>query len=333
MKLKLFAAVNLFFFFVVVVSIVTAGFVLREMKKGNLFGQNSTKLAEGQASGAAGEQLTLSSEEIAKHNVSGDCWIIIESKVYDVTGFISSHPGGGALIIPYCGIDASEAFRTKDKNPPVDHTQFANGLLNNYFIGNIGESINGNIIERAASLPTQSQVVLNPLSGIIPEQTKQNLLATDQTGVMLTSGEVATHNTLRNCWIIISGNVYNVTSYIAVHPGGTAEITNNCGRDATNAFQTKGGGGSNHSQSAYSLLSQFLIGSVGTSVSVNTPVTQNTNTSGNVPLSINEKYPGAVVISQSSEDDGRIEMKINYNGSCIKIKLNTSGQISEEEGC
>ena len=74
--------------------------------------------------------------------------------------------------------------------------------------------------------------------------------------------QVATHNTSSNCWIIVSGKVYSVASYISLHPGGRTAITNVCGTDATVAFTTQGGGGS-HSSNAWSILGTFLIGTVG----------------------------------------------------------------------
>jgi nitrate reductase (NAD(P)H) len=48
--------------------------------------------------------------EVAKHNTAIDCWLIINSKVYNTTDYLNSHPGGAQTIIPYCGTDATAAY-------------------------------------------------------------------------------------------------------------------------------------------------------------------------------------------------------------------------------
>ncbi|CAN3359575.1 L-lactate dehydrogenase (cytochrome) [Diutina catenulata] len=49
-------------------------------------------------------------DEVAKHNSKSDCWVIIHGKAYDVTDFLSEHPGGSAIILKYAGQDATKAF-------------------------------------------------------------------------------------------------------------------------------------------------------------------------------------------------------------------------------
>jgi cytochrome b involved in lipid metabolism len=47
---------------------------------------------------------------VATHNNAASCWTIIGSNVYDVTSWISKHPGGRTAILATCGIDATAAF-------------------------------------------------------------------------------------------------------------------------------------------------------------------------------------------------------------------------------
>ena len=42
--------------------------------------------------------------DVASHAVKADCWMAVEGKVYDVTSFIPSHPGGEAILLG-CGKD------------------------------------------------------------------------------------------------------------------------------------------------------------------------------------------------------------------------------------
>jgi cytochrome b involved in lipid metabolism len=57
-----------------------------------------------------------------------------------------------------------------------------------------------------------------------------------------TTQEVASKNSRSACWVIVSGGVYDLTDWIAKHPGGSGAITNLCGADATDAFEGKHGG-------------------------------------------------------------------------------------------
>lgn len=52
----------------------------------------------------------LGSSEIQKHSHEDDCWIIVHSKVYDVSDFHKEHPGGSNIIMRYAGGDATAAY-------------------------------------------------------------------------------------------------------------------------------------------------------------------------------------------------------------------------------
>ena len=70
--------------------------------------------------------------DVAKHNTSTDCWIILNSnEVYNVTAFLSIHPAGPSPITPFCGADATTAFNN------VGHSSSAVAEEATYLIGNL----------------------------------------------------------------------------------------------------------------------------------------------------------------------------------------------------
>lgn len=79
--------------------------------------------------------------------------------------------------------------------------------------------------------------------------------------VTFTLAEVQVHNTKEDCWTIVNGEVFDITTYIPRHPGGSI-ILNACGTDGTDLFMTKGGTGSDHSETAKRLRDGFFIGTL-----------------------------------------------------------------------
>jgi cytochrome b involved in lipid metabolism len=79
-------------------------------------------------------------------------------------------------------------------------------------------------------------------------------VSSTQSGISMT--EVAKHNSSSDCWLVVSGKVYNVTSYVSRHPGGN-EILKGCGKDATSMFANVG-----HSSTARNMLNSFYVGDV-----------------------------------------------------------------------
>ncbi|CAD8097786.1 unnamed protein product [Paramecium primaurelia] len=54
------------------------------------------------------KQLTL--EDVSKHNTSDSAWIVINSKVYDVTHYLNKHPGGKEQLMRGVGTDGTPLF-------------------------------------------------------------------------------------------------------------------------------------------------------------------------------------------------------------------------------
>lgn len=77
----------------------------------------------------------LTTIQVTQHNKSNDCWMIVNNKVYNLTSYMSAHPGGAQTIIPFCGKDGTTAFATKGGQG--SHSQEANNLLINYYVGNL----------------------------------------------------------------------------------------------------------------------------------------------------------------------------------------------------
>ncbi len=49
-------------------------------------------------------------EQVAQHNTAADCWTIVGKRVYDVTDYVTRHPGGSSAIAALCGKDGSRMF-------------------------------------------------------------------------------------------------------------------------------------------------------------------------------------------------------------------------------
>lgn len=66
--------------------------------------------------------------------------------------------------------------------------------------------------------------------------------------------EVAKHSLESDCWIAIHDKAYDVSKFVAQHPGGQT-ILQGCGKDATDLFESK-----SHSAKAKDMLTGYLIG-------------------------------------------------------------------------
>ena len=45
--------------------------------------------------------------EVQGHTTANSCWVIIDGKVYDVTGILDTHPGGRSVLLKNAGKDAT----------------------------------------------------------------------------------------------------------------------------------------------------------------------------------------------------------------------------------
>merc|ERR1712151_1075193 len=146
---------------------------------------------------AAGGGITM--EEVAKHTTKSDCWVVVAGQVLDVTNFLSQHPGGELAILTFAGKDATEEFNMI--HPPDVIPKYAPDAI----IGEIGSGGGGGGGGGGGD------------GGI-------------------TMAEVAKHTTKGDCWVVVSGQVLDVTKFLPEHPGGELAILTFAGKDATEEF-------------------------------------------------------------------------------------------------
>jgi len=75
--------------------------------------------------------------------------------------------------------------------------------------------------------------------------------------VSYTAADVAKHKTQDDLWLIIDGNVYDVTEYVDEHPGGVAAIMKNARGDATKGFP-----GPQHPSRVMDIVDEYKIGTL-----------------------------------------------------------------------
>jgi cytochrome b involved in lipid metabolism len=173
--------------------------------------------------------------EVQKHNTANDCWTVVKSNVYDLTSYIARHPGGSSVLTSICGKDGTQAFTGQHAG-----AQRPNAELTSLLVGPLS----------AASASSGS----SGSSG-----TTKTPLATT-----FTAAEVAKHNSGSDCWSVVSGQVYDLTSYVTSHPGGATVIKAICGKDGSAAFTGQHGSASrpNNTLAAFALGSLVTGGSL-----------------------------------------------------------------------
>jgi len=115
----------------------TSGITVTQQDVQNTPGTPSTSGGTSGTGGATSSQnpptvksYTLS--EVATHKTSSSCWTVVRNDVYDVTSWISQHPGGSGAIVSMCGVDATAAFEGQhggQRRPENELTSFKIGLL------------------------------------------------------------------------------------------------------------------------------------------------------------------------------------------------------------
>lgn len=156
---------------------------------------------------------------------------------------------GGIIVLLSLGI----AFATIDRRQSTPAPSTSTPIVQNTTSGET--PVAGATIVQSTTTPVAKPVASATL--------KSNPVASVPTPVAPTAGkytsiEVAKHNSPADCWTIVNGSVYNLTSWINQHPGGAGAIKALCGTDGSANFNGQHGG-QNRPESE---LAKFKIGVV-----------------------------------------------------------------------
>lgn len=75
---------------------------------------------------------TIPTADVRAHNTEQSCYVTIGTKVYDVTSFLSDHPGGGDLILEHGGKDVGAIMQDEVSHL---HSEAAYEILDESLIG------------------------------------------------------------------------------------------------------------------------------------------------------------------------------------------------------
>jgi len=168
----------------------------------------------------------ISWKELELHNVKTDCWLVVRGKVYDVTKWIDTHPGGTDTIVLNGGKDATQLFEAYH---PLRVTQ----ILERYLIG----QIEGSSVDHPAFPPmsefyiTLKQKIEEHFSQkkISPRYAPEMLFRT----ILLISAAFYFHylSVVSPSWStallcsVLAGIQYALISFMPVHEGSHASTT------------------------------------------------------------------------------------------------------------
>jgi len=109
-------------------------------------------------------------------------------------------------------------------------------------------------VSAPAPAPAPGEPAVKPGENIAPEppqpEVNPNVLSLEL---------VAQRNTPDSCWSVVDGIVYDLTAWIAQHPGGAGRIIGMCGRDASADYNRQHGG----EGGAAAALAEYRLGELG----------------------------------------------------------------------
>jgi cytochrome b involved in lipid metabolism len=95
---------------VIVIAFVAILVVFKNQKSSSYDRQIVPVVPNTQTSATTTAAQIYSLAEVAKHASATSCWTAVRAQVYDLTSWISEHPGGESAILGMCGRDGTQDF-------------------------------------------------------------------------------------------------------------------------------------------------------------------------------------------------------------------------------
>ena len=78
-------------------------------------------------------------EEFIKHNNKESCFVLIDKYIYDVTKFLTDHPGSYKILFKCCGKDCTKGYA--DKGIGESHSKKSHGMRDKMIVGILKEKM------------------------------------------------------------------------------------------------------------------------------------------------------------------------------------------------
>jgi flavocytochrome c len=144
------------------------------------------------------EEVVVTQAELQNHDHAGSIWVNVLDKVYDLTAFAPTHPGGFQSVVDVAGKNATDVFLAVHSLVMLEDFTPVGKMADSRYIA-------------PKELATHNKRYITP-------------------------NELATHNNKQSAWINVFDKVYDFTAFAKDHPGGEAAMLEHAGKNATKVY-------------------------------------------------------------------------------------------------
>jgi cytochrome b involved in lipid metabolism len=162
--------------------------------------------------------------------------------------------------------ETNEEKQVEVNKNQVEQTQETKAVVPEASVQDVSSSDEAKEVSQPVEREEPKVEIKEEVKEAVREEVKQPEPAQTRELKEYTLDEIAKHDKADDCWIIINNTVYDVTPFVATHPGGVA-ILRNAGKDSTVGFDKIGShkkkaNVDDHLSKAQNLMTQFVIGTV-----------------------------------------------------------------------